>query len=122
MLVWRELQKRAADLIDAAHKANPERPGLELTDLRTEFKSILPATFDSLMDDLCANGFVRSGSAIARASHRPSLPAEILPAAEKVRAALAEKPFDPPDRKSLSLAAVSPSGGGEDICSKRFGS
>ena len=114
MLVWRELQKRAADLIDAAHKANPERPGLELTDLRTEFKSILPATFDSLMDDLCANGFVRSGSAIARASHRPSLPAEILPAAEKVRSALAEKPFDPPDRKSLSLAAVSPSGGGED--------
>src|SRR3989440_5838027 len=98
MLVWRELQKRAADLIDAAHKANPERPGLELTDLRTEFKSILPATFDSLMDDLCANGFVRSGSAIARASHRPSLPAEILPAAEKVRSALAEKPFDPPDR------------------------
>jgi selenocysteine-specific elongation factor len=39
---------------------------------------------------------------IARASHRPSLPPEIVPAAEKIRAALAEKPFDPPSRKDLS--------------------
>jgi len=101
-LVWRGLRERAANLIDAAHKANPERPGLELTDLRAEFNSIFPAAFDALMDDLCANGFVRAGSTIARASHRPSLPAEIVPAAEKIRAALAEKPFDPPSRKDFS--------------------
>jgi len=30
------------------------------------------------------------------------LPPEILPAAEKIRAALAAKPFDPPDRGTLS--------------------
>jgi selenocysteine-specific elongation factor len=30
------------------------------------------------------------------------LPPEILPAAEKIRAALVEKPFDPPSRKDLS--------------------
>jgi selenocysteine-specific elongation factor len=101
-LVWRGLRERAANLIDAAHKANPERPGLELTHLRAEFNSIFPAAFDALMDDLCANGFVRAGSTIARASHRPSLPPEILPAAEKIRAALAEKPFDPPSRKDFS--------------------
>jgi selenocysteine-specific elongation factor len=101
-LVWRELRERAANLIDAAHKTNPQRPGLELTNLRTEFNSIFPAAFDALMDDLCGSGFVRAGSAIARASHRPSLPPEILPAAEKIRAALAEKPFDPPSRKDLS--------------------
>ncbi len=102
MLVWRELQKHAANLIDAAHRANPERRGLELTDLRAELSSILPATFDALMDDLGANGFVRAGSTVSRGSHRPSLPPEILPVAEKIRAALSEKPFDPPSRKDLS--------------------
>jgi selenocysteine-specific elongation factor len=101
-LVWRELRDRAANLIDAAHRANPERPGLELTSLRTEFKSILPAAFDALMDDLGANGFVRAGSTISRASHRPLLPPDLLPAAEKIRTALSAKPFDPPDRKNLS--------------------
>jgi selenocysteine-specific elongation factor len=39
---------------------------------------------------------------IARGSHRPSLPPEILPVAERIRAALSEKPFDPPNRKDLS--------------------
>jgi len=40
---------------------------------------------------------------IARGSHCPSLPPEILPAAERIRAALAAaKPFDPPDRGTLS--------------------
>ena len=113
-LVWRSLRDRAAKLIDAAHKANPERPGLELTVLRAELNSIGPAAFDALMDDLCANGFVRAGSAIARASHRPLLPPDLLPAAEKIRTALSVKPFDPPERKTLSLATASPSGGGED--------
>jgi selenocysteine-specific elongation factor len=101
-LVWRELRERAATLIDAAHKANPERRGLEITALRAELKSILPAAFDALMDDLCANGFVRTGSTIARQSHRANLPPDLLPAAEKIRTALSAKPFDPPDRKSLS--------------------
>jgi selenocysteine-specific elongation factor len=101
-LVWRELRDRAAKLIDAAHKANPERPGLELTNLRAGLESILPAVFDALMDDLCANGFVRAGSTIARGSHRPLLPPDLLPAAEKIRTALSAKLFDPPDRKSLS--------------------
>ena len=101
-LVWRELRERAANLIDAAHRANPERRGLELTDLRAELSSILPAVFDALMVDLCRTNFVRTGSMIARGSHRPSLPPEILPAAESIRAMLSAKPFDPPNRKDLS--------------------
>jgi selenocysteine-specific elongation factor len=102
MRVWRDLRKRAADVVDAIHRTHPERRGLELNQLRTELSPLSPAVFDALMDDLCANGFVRAGSMIARASHRPSLPPEIVPAAEKIRAALAEKPFDPPSRKDLS--------------------
>ena len=52
--------------------------------------------------ELTGNGFVRAENKIARSSHRPSLPREILPAAEKIRTALAEKPFDPPSRKDFS--------------------
>ena len=45
---------------------------------------------------------MRVEKTIARDSHRPSLPPEISPAAEKIRAALAAKPFDPLNRKDFS--------------------
>ncbi len=102
MLVWLDLRERAARLIDAAHRTHPARRGLELSELRAELTSISPAVFDALMVDLCRTDFVRTGSMIARGSHCPSLPPEILPVAEKIRAALAAKPFDPPDRGTLS--------------------
>src|SRR5260370_33295750 len=63
---------------------------------------------------MTANGFARTETNIGRNSHRPSLPAEILPAAEKIRAALAGKPFDPPSCKDFLLATASPSGGGQE--------
>jgi selenocysteine-specific elongation factor len=102
MLVWLDLRERAARLIDAAHRTHPERRGFELSGLRAELNSIPPAVFDALMVDLCRTDFVRTGSMISRGSHRPSLPPEILPVAEKICAALAAKPFDPPDRGTLS--------------------
>ena len=102
MLVWLDLRQRAARLVDAAHRTHPERRGLELSELRAELNSISPAVFDALMVDLCRGDFVRAENRIARSSHRPSLPPEILPAAEKIRAALAFKPFDPPERGTLS--------------------
>ena len=55
-----------------------------------------------LIAELAGNQFVRTENTIARDSHRPSLPPEISPAAEKIRAALAAKPFDPPNRKDFS--------------------
>ena len=100
--IWRELSERAAKSIDAAHKAHPESRGLELNDLRAEFKSISPAAFDALIVDLCANGFVRTGSTIARGTHRAALPPELQGEADKIRADLAKKPFDPPNRKDLA--------------------
>ena len=101
MVVWRDLRKRAATVVDTAHRAHPERRGLELTQLRAELNSLSPAAFDALIVDLCRDEFVRSGSTIARRSHRASLPPELKPVADKIRAALAEKPFDPPNRKDL---------------------
>ncbi|HET9800572.1 MAG TPA: SelB C-terminal domain-containing protein, partial [Chthoniobacterales bacterium] len=101
MLLWREFHARAGQLIDAVHKAHPERRGMELNELRTKFGSLAPAVFDELIVDLCRGGVVRAGSAIAKRSHRASLPPELKAAAEKIHAALAAKPFDPPNRKDL---------------------
>jgi selenocysteine-specific elongation factor len=102
MGVWRDLQKRAASVVDTAHRKHPERRGLELNQLRTELNSLSPAAFDALIVDLCGDEFVRSGSTIARRSHRASLPPELKAAADKVCAALAAKPFDPPARGSIA--------------------
>src|SRR5947207_2154817 len=70
MVVWRDLRKRAATVVDTAHRAHPERRGLELTQLRAELNSLSPAAFDALIVDLCREEFVRLGSTIARHSHR----------------------------------------------------
>ena len=102
MLTWHELRERAANVIDAAHKAHPERRGLELNDLRTQLSALSSDVFDSLIIDLCANGFIRAGSTIARGSHRAALPKQLQPGAEKIRATLASKPFDPPAAGSIA--------------------
>ncbi|MEY2544644.1 MAG: selenocysteine-specific elongation factor, partial [Verrucomicrobiota bacterium] len=102
MLVWLELRERAARFIDTAHRAHPERRGLELNELRAELNSISPAVFDALMVDLCRTDFVRTGSMIARGSHRASLPPDLKAAAETIRAALSAKPFDPPAREAIA--------------------
>jgi len=102
MLVWRELRERAANLIDAFHQKHPERRGSESSELRSELSSISSVIFDELIDDLCQNGFVRAGSTISRSSHRAVLPPQLQSAADKIRAALSAKPFDPPGRKELT--------------------
>jgi selenocysteine-specific elongation factor len=102
MLVWREFRERVAKLIDAVHKTHPERRGLELNELRVEMNSLSPAVFDALIVDLCQGEFMRAGSTIAKRSHCVSLPPELKTAADKIRATLSAKPFDPPNRKDLS--------------------
>jgi selenocysteine-specific elongation factor len=101
MVVWRDLRKRAVTVVDTAHRAHPERRGLELNELRAELNSISPAAFDALLVDLCRDEFVRAGSTIATRSHRASLPPELKTPADQIRAALTVKPFDPPNRKDL---------------------
>jgi selenocysteine-specific elongation factor len=102
MLVWLDLRERAARFIDTVHRSHPERRGLELSELRAELNSISPAVFDALMVDLCRTDFARAGSMIARRSHRASLPPSLKGAAEKIRATLSAKPFDPPARETIA--------------------
>jgi selenocysteine-specific elongation factor len=98
---WRDLVARATALIDRAHEKHPEQRGLDFTELRVELNVESDELFAALVSEMTANGFARAETNIGRNSHRPSLPAEILPAAEKIRAALAGKPFDPPSRKDF---------------------
>jgi selenocysteine-specific elongation factor len=100
---WQTLRGRAIALIDDGHKRNPERAGLDLNKLRTALRDEPSDVFEALMSDLCAADFARRGSAIARVSHRPVLPANLKPVATKVREALSAKSFDPPARKEIEV-------------------
>jgi selenocysteine-specific elongation factor len=99
---WRTLSRRASALIDNAHEQHPEQRGLELVELRAALCEQSDDVFEVLTFDLCANGFTRERSTIARRSHRAKLPEQIQSAAENIRAALSVKPFDPPARKEIA--------------------
>jgi len=105
---WQALQQRAGSLIEAAHKAHPDRPGLPLGELRTGMLKSLPAPelFDPLVAALCAGGFAQSGTSIRRGSHKLALPPQLRSAGAKVRGALAAKPLEPPSRKELAPDAL----------------
>jgi selenocysteine-specific elongation factor len=99
---WRALRQQAIALVDDAHNKRPEQRGLKLVDLRGALPGRSEDVIEALISDLCENGFARSGTAIARTSHRATLPAQIQPAAERIRSALSAKPFDPPGRKEFA--------------------
>jgi selenocysteine-specific elongation factor len=106
--VWQTLRNRTLELIDDAHKTNPERVGLDLNELRIALHDQSSEVFAALLSDLCATDFVRRGSAIARISHRPALPPNLQPVAMKIREALSAKPFDPPARKEIEVDRNAP--------------
>ena len=53
---WQALGRRAAEAIDARHRAHPEQSGLPLTDLRAALGDELPVAelLDDVVADLCA--------------------------------------------------------------------
>jgi selenocysteine-specific elongation factor len=99
---WHDLINRAATLIDRAHERNPERRGIDLSELRADLEPESDKLFNAVISELTRNGFVRFENQIARVSHWPSLPSGLLSAAENMRAALSARRFDPPDRKEFS--------------------
>ena len=101
--LWRKLSTRAARLVDAAHKQNPERAGLDLNEMRTALRIHQPEMLEALLADLCNGDFIRKGSVVARTSHRPTLPVDVQPVEKEVREALSKQPFDPPSRKAIEL-------------------
>ena len=99
---WHDLINSAARIIDRAHQQSPERRGVDLSELRAELETISDKLFGAVISELTRNGFARSENQIGRVSHRPSLPLELVSAAENIRAALSAKRFGPPDRKTFS--------------------
>jgi selenocysteine-specific elongation factor len=100
---WQRLRSQAILFIDEAHKRNPERAGLDLTELRAALRDQPEEVFEALIAELCAANFVRKGSAIARACHRPALPDDLEPVERRIRESLSDKPFDPLARREIEL-------------------
>jgi len=98
---WRNLRTRAVGLIDATHKESSARAGIDVGELRSALRIQDVEMFESLVADLCKEGFVRKGSVIARTSHRATLPVHAQPVEKRIREALAGQPFDPPSRKAI---------------------
>src|SRR5262249_47118074 len=72
---WQTLRNQTIALVDNAHRQKPERPGLNLNELRSVLRDQPENVFEALIAELCTDDFVRKGSAIARASHQSVLPA-----------------------------------------------
>jgi selenocysteine-specific elongation factor len=100
---WHHMIGSAARIVDRMHQKHPERRGINVSELRAELEIQSDKLFSALISELTRNGFTRSENQIGRVSHRPSLPRELLSAAESVRGALSvQRFFDPPDRKAFS--------------------
>ena len=63
--------------------------------------------FDALVASMEKGGFVRAGNTLRRASHRPALPPALHGPGERIRAALAASPLEPPSVKELAPDGVS---------------
>ena len=99
--LWRKLSTQAGELIDEAHKQNPECAGVDLNEMRSALRIQQAHALEALVADLCAGNFVRKGSVIARASHRPKLPTPLRLVEARIRETLSKKPFDPPSRREI---------------------
>lgn len=99
---WQDIRRETIALIDDAHSRNPDRVGLDLSELRTKLgKHPDEKLFNALISDLCVADFSRVGSAVARTIHTPTLPVGLQSAAARIRTALSQQPFDPPARKEI---------------------
>jgi selenocysteine-specific elongation factor len=105
---WSEVLRRAEEMIEVEHRTHPDHAGLGVLQLRAALGRNLPfpEIFDLLVSELCSSGFVRSGETLARATHRPTLPPHLQPAAAKIRSMLVVKKFDPPSRAELAPDAT----------------
>ena len=107
---WETRRRQALDFIDRWHQEHPERTGPPINQLRRTLERGFPAPalFDALVNTLTAKGdFLQVGTVIRRTSHLPMLPPHLRAAGDRLRTALAEKPFAPPSRKELAADAPS---------------
>jgi len=101
---WKRLRDTASEAIATWHANHAEQIGMPLNKLRelVEKQTAVPGIFDALVADLTRRGFQQTGASIRQSLHRPALPPRLQQAGQKLRAALNEKPLEPPSRKELT--------------------
>ena len=101
---WEELLTRAANLVGAFHKTNPDLPGLPLEDLRQSLLVKLPRAdlFDLVMEHLDKRGVTQRGTIVAEEAFSPTLAEDIRGAAESIEKVLGQEPLNPPGRTELA--------------------
>ncbi len=104
---WRGWLEAARAAVESAHREHPERVGLELSRLRAELAEVSAReeVFEALVGALGGMGYGRQGEWVRRLAHRPALPVALQGAGERLRAALGERPLDPPGRRDLVAGA-----------------
>ena len=103
---WRDWLSAAQQSVATFHQRHPEKLGLPVADLRSEFKHLDEAAFQALVAALERKGHVRNGALIRGASHVLVLPPELEAVGRRLRRLLAEKPLEPPARKELAPDAA----------------
>ena len=99
---WKSQCQSASEMIEAEHLAHPDRVGLDLSRLREALDFTNPDLFAALLATLGGNGYQQQGSALCRATFRPSLPSSLAAAADRIRSSMRAHPSDPPSRKELA--------------------
>ncbi len=101
---WNVLRAKAAQAIDAFHRAHPEQPGMPVAALRAALEPERGGAtlFEPVVASLLEAGFTQTGTAVKRASHHAVLPPGLQAAGARVRAALSARPFEPPSKKELA--------------------
>jgi selenocysteine-specific elongation factor len=95
---WSRLRGEVLATIDAAHRREPEMPGVEQQKLRRAVAPALdPEAFGAAVDELLGEAaLVRRGAFVALPTHKAELGREQRVRWERIRPLLIDRKFDPP--------------------------
>ncbi len=98
------LAQAVAGAVDEYHGLHPDEAGLDVRRVRELMGRHFAAMelAEPFLEDFCRDGgFRRQGTVLARSSHRPTLPADLMAPAQSCRDQLLARPLEPPARKDL---------------------
>ncbi|MGB3430131.1 MAG: SelB C-terminal domain-containing protein, partial [Burkholderiaceae bacterium] len=101
---WSGLRSEVLAAIDAAHRREPEMPGVDQQKLRRGVAPALDAqAFGAVIDELLADAsLVRRGAFLALPSHKAELGKDQRVRWERIRPLLMDRKFDPPRVRDIA--------------------
>jgi selenocysteine-specific elongation factor len=90
---WTSVIEYGLRYIEEFHARHPELPGVRLVELKSviQRESRMPTLFEGILAALIANGMTVQGHAICKSDFRPSLPARLQQAADRLRVQLRQE-------------------------------